>query len=87
MLVTDEGAPLYDSAVICEYLDYLHGGGDSSPRSGPERWRTLRMQALADGILEASILDVLRADDAPEAKQWAAWLEGQTEKGVRGSTL
>src|SRR5580765_5387118 len=51
-LVLDDGTALYDSAVICEYLDSLALG--SAPRlvpaSGPARFRVLRLQALADGV-------------------------------------
>src|SRR4051812_16443664 len=52
-LVTDGGEVLYDSAVICEYLDSLHDGKKLIPASGGERWRVLRAQALGDGILDA----------------------------------
>jgi len=84
VLVTDDGAPLYDSAVICEYLDSLHAGAKLVPASGPERWQTLRMQALTDGILEASVLVFYERMLRPEAQQWAPWLEGQAEKARQG---
>ena len=54
-LSTNDGT-LYDSPVICEYLDGLHRGTPLFPRAGPERWRALRLQALGDGILDASVL-------------------------------
>ena len=81
-LSTEEGT-LYDSAVICEYLDSLHGKAPLFPRAGAERWRALRLQALADGILEAAVL--LRYESAvrPEALQWSDWKSGQFGK-VRG---
>jgi glutathione S-transferase len=81
-LSTDEGT-LYDSAVICEYLDSLHGKAPLFPRAGAERWRALRLQALADGVLEAAVL--LRYESAvrPEALQWGDWKSGQFGK-VRG---
>src|SRR5262245_17781008 len=53
-LVLDGGSALYDSPVICEYLDEL-GGGTFFPRSGPPRWRALRMQALGDGLADAVV--------------------------------
>jgi glutathione S-transferase len=51
-LMLDDGSPLYDSAVICEYLDTLHGGAKLFPPAGPARWTALRRQALADGFLD-----------------------------------
>ena len=54
-LVTDEGETLYDSRVICEYLDTLHDGPRLFPPVGPERWRVLRRQSLGDGLMEALI--------------------------------
>jgi glutathione S-transferase len=81
-LSTEEGT-LYDSAVICEYLDSLHGKEPLFPKTGVERWRALRLQALADGVLEAAVL--LRYENAvrPEALQWGDWKSGQFGK-VRG---
>ncbi|HSF21145.1 MAG TPA: glutathione S-transferase N-terminal domain-containing protein, partial [Burkholderiales bacterium] len=45
-LTTPDLGTLYDSAVICEYLDSLHRGTPLFPRAGPQRWRALRLQAL-----------------------------------------
>lgn len=53
-LLLDDDTVLYDSAVICEYLNE-YAGGDIVPRSGAERWNTLRQQALADGLAEAIV--------------------------------
>lgn len=53
-LVTDDGMILYDSRVICEYLDTLHSVNKLIPEE-ELRWPALRLQALADGILEAGI--------------------------------
>ncbi|MBA16677.1 MAG: glutathione S-transferase [Sphingomonas sp.] len=55
-LVLADGTALYDSRVICEYLDALAGGGILFPASGPSRWQALRRQCLADGMLDALIL-------------------------------
>jgi glutathione S-transferase len=54
-LVTADG-PVYDSRVICEYLDTLHDGARLFPPSGPERLAALRRQALADGMLDFLVL-------------------------------
>ncbi|MFO1312480.1 MAG: glutathione S-transferase N-terminal domain-containing protein [Burkholderiales bacterium] len=55
-LVLDDGTAIFDSPVICEYLDAEFGGRRLLPASGPERWRALTRQALADGILDAALL-------------------------------
>ena len=54
-LVLDDGRTLFDSVVICEYLD-TQAGGDLFPREGDARWRALRWHALGDGLLDALIL-------------------------------
>jgi glutathione S-transferase len=54
VLVTDDGVALYDSPVICEYLDTLAGGG-RIPHGGAARWDALRRQALGDGILDNAL--------------------------------
>jgi len=54
-LVTEDGLALFDSPVICEYLDDV-GEGGLVPTTGPTRWRALKRQAVADGLLDAAIL-------------------------------
>ncbi|MFM2348103.1 MAG: hypothetical protein RL654_2856 [Pseudomonadota bacterium] len=54
-LVLDDGFTLFDSAVICEYLNDL-GGGSLFPRQGADKWQALRWHALGDGLLDALIL-------------------------------
>lgn len=54
-LITDDGQALYDSPVICEYLDSVAGGGKLFPANGTARWTALRQQALADGIMDAGV--------------------------------
>ena len=53
-LVTDEGNVLYDSVVICEYLDHRFGGARLFPRNST-RWDVLRRHALADALLETLV--------------------------------
>jgi glutathione S-transferase len=82
-LTTDDGLVLYDSPVICEYLDTLHDGPKLFPANGTARWLALRQQALGDGILDAAILgryEILR----PKEYQWQDWLDAQMRK-VRGA--
>lgn len=77
-LVTQDGFALFDSPVICEYLDAV-GGGSLFPPPGPARWRALKRQAVGDGIMDAAVLrrgDMARpreaARDAAMARQQAA---------------
>jgi glutathione S-transferase len=67
-LVLADGTVLFDSVVICEYLDALAGGGTLFPPSGPERWTALARHALANGLLDILIL-WRNERDKPEAKQ------------------
>ena len=55
-LVLDDGAVLYDSRVICEYLDTLHDGPKLFPSDKAARWSALRRQALGDGLMEVIVL-------------------------------
>jgi glutathione S-transferase len=79
-LITDGGERLYDSPVICEYLDSLHDGAGIFPPAGEARWRALRLQALADGILDAAILKMLETRRRPEALRWDGWIKLQGGK-------
>jgi len=83
-LVTDAGELLYDSDVICEYLDTLHAGRKLFPASGPQRFTALRRQALTDGILEAAVLCRYEMAVRPEALRWKDWIEGQKRKILGG---
>ena len=78
-LITDEGAVLFDSRVICEYLDAL-AGGRLFPSSGPARWQALTDQALADGMTDAALLERYETTLRPAEKLWPAWRDGQHDK-------
>ena len=77
-LVTDEGQALYDSRVICEYLDAI-GGGSLFPKDGT-RWHALALQSLADGVLDAALLARYEELVRPEALRSADWRLGQLDK-------
>ena len=79
-LTTDSGETLYDSPVICEYLDSLHKAPRMFPDPGPARWTALRRQALGDGILDAAILTRYETTVRPKELQWADWVDGQMRK-------
>jgi len=76
-LILDDGTALYDSPVICEYLDALAGGNRIFPAIGPARWTALRRQALADGIMDAAVLMRYEQAVRPKELQWQAWADGQ----------
>lgn len=76
---TDDGQVLYDSRVICEYLDDL-AGGTLFPRTGRARWKTLTLQSLGDGMLDAALLARYEDVARPEALRWADWRAAQLDK-------
>ncbi|MFA5529333.1 MAG: glutathione S-transferase N-terminal domain-containing protein [Thiohalomonadaceae bacterium] len=82
-LITDEGLAIYDSAVICEYLDGLHNGPDLIPHAGVERSHALRLEALADGIAEATVLRRMESV-RPAALQSSDWMDLQARTVERG---
>ena len=53
-LILDDGSVLYDSPVICEYLDSVGSAPKLFPAAGPARWKALTQEALGDGILDAT---------------------------------
>jgi glutathione S-transferase len=76
-LILDDGSTLFDSPVICEYLDQLAPGLQLIP-SGRARWPVLRAQALADGVLDVAVAAVLESRRSPErqsASMLAHWHE------------
>lgn len=82
-----DGQVLYDSRVILDYLDQQHVGNPLIPRDGSARWRRLTLAALADGIMDASVLVRYElALRAPE-KHWEQWLDGQRDKIRRALAL
>lgn len=78
-LVCDDGSALFDSRVICEYLDSV-GRGGLYPEAHERRWRVLTQQAVADGLLDAALLARYEFAMRPKEKQWAEWSTGQLEK-------
>jgi glutathione S-transferase len=80
VLVLDDGSTLYDSPVILEYLDHLAGGGRIIPKDPKARFDALRLQALADGLMDASILIVYEGRYRPAEKHEQKWLELQGGK-------
>lgn len=87
-LVREDGSTLYDSAVICEYLDSLPAADGAPerllPAAGEARWQALRLQALCDGILEAGISAFYEGVHRPIEFQWEPWRRGQVQKIDQG---
>jgi glutathione S-transferase len=84
VLVLDDGSALFDSPVILEYLDAVAGGGKILAAAGPARFDALRLEALADGIIEASVLIVYEGRYRPAEKAEQKWLDMQAAKVARG---
>ena len=82
-LITDDGTVLYDSRVICEYLNAL-GDGQLIPRDAPAHWNALVEQSLADGIMDAAVLTRYETAVRPEERRWNDWTAGQLDKVTCG---
>lgn len=82
-ILIDGDRTLYDSVVILEYLDMLAGGGRIIPPEPGPRFAALTLQALADGILDASILRVYEVRYRPEERRHPDWVDYQAGKVAR----
>lgn len=81
-LVLEDGMALFDSRVIVDYLDHLAGGNRLIP-AGEARFAQLRLQALADGLCDAALLQVYETRFRPEEGRNAAWVANQAGKVSR----
>ena len=73
-LIADGGEILFDSPVICEYLDAQHDGRKIIPGAGGARWIALRRQALADAVLDAAVGMRVELTQRPENEQSPKWI-------------
>jgi glutathione S-transferase len=87
VLIVEDGSAVYDSRVILDYLDDRAGGGKIVPRDSKARLAALRLQALADGILDASILTVYEGRYRKAEMHEPKWLELQAGKVSRGLSV
>ena len=85
VLVLDSGIAIYDSRVIAEWIDDQAGGGILIPE-GTDRLDALTLQALADGMMDASILIVYEGRYRPEEMHFQPWLDYQHDKVRRALT-
>ena len=82
VLILDDGFQLFDSSVICAYLDGLHDGRKLIPSNGRARWSALRLEALAQGMADAGIAVRWEVDRRPEALRYPPLRDGMIEKLV-----
>lgn len=80
VLLTQDAGALFDSVVICDYLDRFVGAGRLIPRDGPARYEALRLQALAQGLCDAGIALRWETVRRPEALRYPPLAEGQATK-------
>jgi glutathione S-transferase len=82
-LILEDGSVLYDSRVIVEFLDLEAGGGIVIP-SGKDRIPVLTMQALADGVMDASLLQIYEVRFRTPETYNQRWLDSHRGKVERG---
>jgi glutathione S-transferase len=83
VLLVEDGGAIYDSRVILDYLDERAGGGKIVPRDAKLRLEAQRLQALSDGILDASILTIYEGRYRKPEMHEPKWLELQGGKVSR----
>jgi len=83
-LILDDGNALYDSRVICEYLDSFPPAGSLTPSPLADRIETRRWEALADGVLDAGVLIRLEHTQREPAQRSEKWLARQRGKVMAG---
>ena len=77
--VLDSGQVLCDSPVICAYVDSLVNDGNLIPKSNPERWKVLTLEALGDGLGEA-VIAASQENQRPDGKRSQGGVDRQTGK-------
>jgi glutathione S-transferase len=84
VMVLDDGTVLFDSRVICAFLDSRHDGPKLIPQSGLERFKVMTLEALGDGLMDAAVAARYEIGLRPAEKQWDKWKAGLLDK-VRSS--
>lgn len=79
-MILNDGQVLFDSRVICAYLDSIHDGKKLMPRSGTKRFEIMTLEALGDGIMDAAVNNRYENALRPEELRWKAWSDGQMGK-------
>ncbi len=81
-LITEEGLALFDSRVICRYLDHRAGAGLYP--TGATQFPVLQREALAEGMIDAALLTAYEWRLRPENMRFQPWVDGQKDKVRRG---
>ena len=79
-LLMEDGEAVFDSRVICEYVDTLSPVGKLIPQSGRERIEVRCWEALADGVLDAAVLIRLESTQRDEEHRSESWIARQRRK-------
>ena len=80
VLIRPDQSAIFDSDVICAYLDTLHSGRKLIPQEGEARWQALRLQAVAQGLADAGIQLRWETVRRPEALRYTPLADGYTQK-------
>ena len=80
VLLRADGEPIFDSDVICAYLDTLHDGLKLVPEEGEARWQALRLQAVAQGLAQTGIGLRWETERRPEHLRYEPLAEGFSDK-------
>lgn len=84
-LLLDDGSALYDSRVICEYLDSFRSDNPLIPAAGPARIAVRRWEALGDGVLDAIVLvrlEVIQREPQERSEKWLLRQMGKVDAGL-----
>ena len=84
--ILDSGDVLYDSPVICAYVDSLNAGRKLIPESGSARWLVLTLEALGDGLGEA-VIATSQEDQRPGEKRSQGVVDRQKGKVTSALTV
>ena len=79
-LILESGQSLFDSRTICEHLAATGYATNLFPPEGPDRWRALSLQSLADGLMDAALLARYETVARPAEFQWPEWRAAQLVK-------